>query len=143
MILVLAQVSLTGLLPYVLQIFQEATGSQWGPLMILISGWVVQLLSRDSKFPVSLPSSWDSNQWKPAVVVVASMVQAILVSILQKHVDPLNAVLLGLRTAMWTFGLWALIVKAAWNGKPPAWVNWCAAILPTPTVPMNAVEREA
>lgn len=30
--------TLSALLPYILQLFQDATGSQWGPLMALVSG---------------------------------------------------------------------------------------------------------
>ena len=135
--------SLTTLLPYVLQIIQDATGSKWGPLMILVSGWVVQLLSEDSSFPISLPTSWNSNVWKPVTVVVASTVQAVVLSIVQGHTDPVHAILLGLRTAMWSMGIWALFIKAIYNGKPPQWLNYLSLILPEPTVPMNVVEREA
>jgi hypothetical protein len=140
---VFIQVTLASLLPYILQIFQDATGSKWGPLMILVSGWVVQLLSEDSKFPVSLPARWNSNVWKPVTVVVASMVQATVVSIVRGHTDPVHAILLGLRTAMWSMGIWALFIKAIYNGKPPQWLNYLSLILPEPTVPMNVVEREA
>ena len=135
--------NLTAILPYILQLLHDAMGSAWGPLMVLISGWLVQLLSDDSKFPISMPKAWDSNQWKPAVVVIASVVQGIVVSIIQGHTDPLHAVLLGLRTAVWTLGLWSLIVKAIWNGKPPAWVNWFSAIATPPVAVKNVVEREA
>jgi hypothetical protein len=58
--------------------------------------------------------------------------------------DWAHAVLLGLRTAMWTMGLWALIVKAAWGGKPPAWVNWFAFIATPPKSSAHVpVDRDA
>ena len=137
----LQAVNLTTLLPYILQLVEDAVGSKWGPIMMLVSGWVVQILTQDSKFPIQMPASWNQNVWKPVVVVLASMVQAILVSHFEKHMDWTHAVLLGLRTAMWTMGLWALIVKAAWGGKPPKWVNWFAFIATPPKT--NAVDREA
>lgn len=139
--------TLTTLLPYILQIIEDATGSKWGPLMILVSGWIVQLLSDDSRFPISLPKSWDSNVWKPVAVVVASTVQAVIAGIIQKHVDPVHAILMGLQTAMWTLGLWSLVIKAAFGGKVPTWLNYLALILPpapTPTLghPLG-VDRDA
>jgi len=140
----LQAVNLTTLLPYILQLVEDAVGSKWGPIMMLVSGWVVQILTQDSKFPIQMPASWNQNVWKPVVVVLASMVQAILVSHFEKHMDWAHAVLLGLRTAMWTMGLWALIVKAAWGGKPPAWVNWIAFIATPPKSSAHVpVDRDA
>jgi hypothetical protein len=140
----LQAVNLTTLLPYILQLVEDAVGSKWGPIMMLVSGWVVQILTQDSKFPIQMPASWNQNVWKPVVVVLASMVQAILVSHFEKHMDWAHAVLLGLRTAMWTMGLWALIVKAAWGGKPPAWVNWFAFIATPPKSSAHVpVDRDA
>ena len=139
----LAQVNLSALLPYILQLIEDATGSKWGLLMIAVSGWVVQLLTEDSSFPISLPKAWNSNIWKPVAVVLASTAQAIFVSHFQKDVDWTHAILLGLRTAMWTMGLWALIVKAAYNGKPPWWANYLAFIFPDPTLPVPTVDRDA
>ena len=136
----LAQVNLSALLPYILQLIEDATGSKWGLLMIAVSGWVVQLLTEDSSFPISLPKAWNSNVWKPVAVVLASAVQAVVVSVFQEHVDPVQAVLLGLKTAMWTMGLWALVIKAACGGKVPVWMNYLALILPTPPPP---VDRDA
>ena len=135
--------TLSALLPYILQLFQDATGSQWGPLMALVSGWVVQLLSQDSKFPISLPASWSTNLWKPVAIVIASEAQAVILSIVQGHSDSVHAILLGLRTAMWSMGVWALVIKAAYNGKPPQWLNYLSFIFPAPTATTNAVEREA
>ena len=136
--------TLTVILPYILQIFEDATGSKWGPLMILVSGWIVQLLSEDSSFPISLPASWNSNVWKPVTVVVASTLQAGVLSVVQGHTDPVHAILLGLRTAMWSMGIWALFIKAIYNGKPPQWLNYLSLILPAPAAPTpNVVEREA
>ena len=135
--------NLTALLPYLLQLLHDAMGSEWGPLMALLSGWIVQLLSEDSSFPISLPSSWNTNVWKPAAIVLASETQAVVVSIVQGHTDPVHTILLGLRTAMWSMGVWALVIKAIYNGKPPQWLNRLSLILPAPTAPMNAVEREA
>jgi hypothetical protein len=140
--------TLTAILPYILQIFEDATGSKWGPLMILVSGWIVQLLSEDSSFPISLPASWNSNVWKPVTVVVASTLQAGVLSVVQGHTDPVHAILLGLRTAMWSMGIWALFIKAIYNGKPPQWLNYLSFILPapatpTPSVPDATVDREA
>lgn len=129
---------MTALLPYLLQLIKDATGSKWGPLMILVSSWVVQLLTQDSKFPISLPAKWNSNVWKPVVVLLASTAQAIVVSIIQQHVDPVHAILLGLRTAMWTLGLWALVIKAIYNGKPPKWMDYLAFILPKPQAASRA-----
>ena len=134
---------LTAILPYILQLLHDAMGSEWGPLMALLSGWIVQLLSEDSSFPISLPSSWNTNVWKPVAIVLASEAQAVVVSIVQGHTDPVHTILLGLRTAMWSMGVWALVIKAIYNGKPPQWLNYLSFILPAPTVPMNAVEREA
>jgi hypothetical protein len=135
--------TLTTLLPYILQIVEDAVGSKWGPIMILLSGWIVQILTQDSKFPIQMPASWNQNVWKPVVVLLASMFQAIIASHFEKHMDWVHAVLLGLRTSVWTLGLWALIVKAAWNGQPPKWVNWLAFIATPPQPKTNAVDREA
>jgi len=136
---------LTAILPYILQLLHDAMGSEWGPLMALLSGWIVQLLSEDSSFPISLPSSWNTNVWKPVAIVLASEAQAVVVSIVQGHTDPVHTILLGLRTAMWSMGVWALVIKAIYNGKPPNWLNYLSLIFPVPTAaaPMNAVEREA
>lgn len=138
--------TLAALLPYILQIIEEATGSKWGPLMALVAGWIVQLLSEDSSFPISLPKSWNSNVWKPVAIVLASEMQAVVVSIVQGHTDPVHTILLGLRTAMWSMGVWSLTIKAIYNGKPPQWLNTLALIFPEPTglPPAPAVvDREA
>ena len=124
--------NLSALWPLLAQVVEAATGSKWGVLMILLSSWVVQLLSQDSKFPISLPKSWGSNQWKPVAVLVASMVQAILAGIIQKHLDPVHAILMGLRTTVWTLGGWALLIKAIYDGKPPKWMDYLALIFPEP-----------
>ncbi len=131
--------TLTAILPYILQLIEDAVGSKWGPIMILLSGWVVQILSEDSKFPISLPASWNQNVWKPVVVVLASTAQAIVVSHFEKHMDWVHAVLLALRTSMWTMGLWALVIKAACGGKVPWWANWLAFIATPPAVDRDAV----
>ncbi|MGA7123699.1 MAG: hypothetical protein WBY94_26580 [Polyangiaceae bacterium] len=109
----------------------DVTGHQWVPLMALLSTWIVQLLSRDSRFPITLPASWEDNRWKPVAIVIVSQVQAVAVAHMggQSWHD---AVILGLHTAMWSMGLWSLTVKAVWNDKAPAWVKWLAMSVPTP-----------
>jgi hypothetical protein len=124
--------NLSAVLPYILQLLTDAMGNHWGPLMVLISSWAVQLLTQASSFPISLPASWNTNVWKPVVVVIVSVAQGVIVSIVQGHSDPVHAVLLGLQTAMWTMGLWALTIKAIYNGKPPQWLNYLSLIFPTP-----------
>jgi hypothetical protein len=136
--------NLPAILPYVLQLLQDTMGSRWGPLMVLISSWIVQLLTQDSRFPISLPASWNTNLWKPVAVLITSVAQSVVLSIVQGHSDPLHAVLLGLQTAVWTLGLWALVIKAIYNGKPPAWTNYLALIFPTPQpLPTPPVSRTA
>lgn len=114
----------------IIAVIKDVTGHQWGLLMVLVSGWVVQLLTQDSKFPISLPASWNTNVWKPVAVVLASETQAVVWSVVHDHVAVWVAVVTGFKVAMSTLGLWSLVIKAIYDGKPPEWMNELALIFP-------------
>lgn len=108
---------------------RDLMGHEWVPAMVLLSTWGVALLSRDSRFPISLPASWDDNRWKPVAIVVAGQVQAGVLAVTH-GIPAMQAVGIGFRTAMWSLGLWALVVKAIYKDKLPNWLLWLSVALP-------------
>lgn len=109
------------------------------PAMVLLSGWAVMLVSRDSRFPISLPASWDNDRWKPVAVVLVGQLQSSLLAV-ATGMNWKAAVLVGLKTAMWTFGLYSLVIKAIFGNKVPKLLLWLAAALPKPQTPAELLK---
>jgi hypothetical protein len=125
------------LLSYFGPLLRALTGHEWLLAISLVSSYVVMLLDRDSKFPISLPAHWDENRWKPVAVLVACEVQAVALAVLPAAQGgsglPLEAALaMGVKAAMWSFGLWALVAKAVYKDKLPRWLLWLSMALPEP-----------
>lgn len=121
-------------------LLQDLTGHRWLPAIALLSSYVVMLLSNDSRFPISMPSWWNEDRWKPVAVLVASQVQAAIVAFMPAALggggmDWKHVVILGLRSAMWSLGLWALVAKAIYKDHLPKWLLWLAMMLPKPQDP--------
>jgi len=119
---------------------KDLTGHQWVPAIALVSSYVVMLLSNDSRFPISMPSWWNEDRWKPVAVLVASQVQACIVAFMPASMggggmDWGHVVLLGFKSAVWSLGLWALVAKAVYKDHLPKWLLWLAAALPDPKDP--------
>ena len=101
----------------------------WTALFVLVIGYLVQLTSKESKFPVQI-----SPRWKPLVVAVLALLltggQAIAGGLPWRDV-----VLRGLATGFLTMGLFDLCVNAFLNGRIPAWLATLAAMTPQPPPP--------
>ncbi len=104
---------------------------EWVPAIAIVSSYVVMLLDQDSRFPVSLPANWNDNRWKPAAVLVAANVQAAIVA-LGTGMPPWQVVALGFQSTLFSYGLWALVVKAIYGGNVPKWLLWVSMALPKP-----------
>jgi hypothetical protein len=120
------------------QVLGDVTGHRWMPLAVLLSGWLVMLLRRDSRFPVSIPDRWSSNRWKPVVVLLASAAYGGLALMLDPAVHWQDALVLSVRSAVFTLGLYAVVIKAAFGDKVPAWLQRLALIFPPSTPAQEA-----
>jgi len=120
----------------VLQLSQDVIGQKWGLLVVALAGLTVQLLSQESRFPISMPASWNTDRWKPVAVLVAGTVYTELAAVLVDHTMTWQqAVVAGVKTSMWTYGLFALVIKAAFKGNVPKALRWIAMMLPDPKEP--------
>lgn len=103
-----------------------ASQHQWMPVAILVIGYIVRLSKDDSRFPVSIP-----ERWRPVLVLVLGQVYAALQSV-QSGASWKVVAWHGLTTAVWTMGLYSLVMKALFNGKEPAFMKLIAMVLPPP-----------
>lgn len=107
---------------------------QWMPVAILVIGYAVRLTSSDSPFPVNIPA-----RWRPLVVLALGQLYAILTAVLGGL--PWSVALLhGFETAVWTMGLFDVVVNAIWNGTEPSWLQLLLGIVKT-QIPQPPVER--
>ena len=89
---------------------------QWMPIAIIAIAYLVRLTSDQSKFPVFVAA-----RWRPMIVIALAQVYAILAAV-QAGTTWQDAGLHGLETAVWTMGLFDVLVNAIWNGKEPPWL---------------------
>lgn len=120
--------SALSLLAPLLHFFQQ---HEWLPAIALVSSYSVMLLDGDSRFPISLPRVWNENRWKPVVVLVVSVFQAGVLAV-SNGMSPGEALALGFKAAFFSFGLWAVVVKAIYGGAVPKWLLWVSMALPKP-----------
>jgi hypothetical protein len=89
---------------------------QWMPVAILIIGYLVRLTSSACPLPVTVPA-----RWRPVLVVALSELYSTLGAV--QSGAPWHAALLhGFETAVWTMGLFDIVVNAVWGGNEPAWL---------------------
>lgn len=108
----------------VLVMIQDFTGHKWLPLSIVVVGYLTMLLGDTSKLPISIP-----DRWKPVLVIGLGQVYAILDKV-QGGDSWKHAVWVGVMTAFGAMGLFDLLIKAAFDGKVPKWLQWLALIDP-------------
>jgi hypothetical protein len=106
------------------QSFLDVNSRAWMALAVLLVGYVTTLTSDTSKFPVNIPT-----RWQPVVVVVLGQVYAVLLSI-QGGTPWEPSVWHGLLVSFTTMGLFDLVINGIFNGNPPSWLKWLAAIDP-------------
>lgn len=111
------------------QLYGLVVGHQWLPIVALVIGWMVAMLSSNSKFPFSVPDSWNPNRWKPvAVVVLTAAFYGLEWSIGGMPWE--KAVASGVRAVFFTLGGYAVFTKAIFGGNVPQWLQVLALIFP-------------
>jgi hypothetical protein len=103
---------------------------------ILVIGWLVQLTTKESSFPVFI-----APRYRPLIVAVLGLVSAGLHA-LQGGLPWRQVVLQGLLTGFLTMGLYDLFINAFWNGNTPKWLAWLAFMrpqIPTPPTSEKAI----
>jgi len=107
---------------------------QWMPMAILVIGYLVRLTSQQSKFPLNIPT-----RWQPIVVLALGQVYAVMVSVSGGGAWGPSA-LHGLEVAVWTMGLFDVVVKAVWNGNTPPWLSVIWGMV-QPLIPQPGVTK--
>ena len=107
---------------------------QWMPMAILVIGYLVRLTSQQSKFPLNIPT-----RWQPIVVLALGQVYAVMVSVSGGGAWGPSA-LHGLEVAIWTMGLFDVVVKAVWNGNTPPWLSVIWGMV-QPLIPLPGVNK--
>lgn len=102
---------------------------RWTGVAVLVIGYLVQLTSKESKFPISV-----APRWKPLLVALLSLAFAAAQAI-DGGLPWRQVVLRGLMTGFLTMGLFDLIVNAFCNGQIPKWLAWIAVMTPQPPPP--------
>jgi len=107
------------------------TSRAWMPIAILAIGYFARLCATDTKFPINIPA-----RWQPLFVLALGQLYAILVAV-SGGLGWGAASVHGLETAVWTMGLFDVLVKAIWNGTEPTWLQLVIGIvqseIPKPT----------
>jgi hypothetical protein len=122
------------------QLLALASAHNYLALAILTIGWVLRLLSPQSKFPVTLPLIAGRDA-RPLVGAVLGLTYGILVA--HKAGEAwLPAIEHGAMTGLLTLGLFDLIVKFVWNGKAPSWIDALAGVFPKAKPPEDPAKNE-
>jgi len=118
------------------QLLDLLTSHNYLALAVVLIGWSVQMLGPDSKFPLTIPLIAGRDP-KPLIVAVLSMAYAVVVAVSggSSWADALKH---GALTGLLTMGLFDLVVKFAFNGNVPAWLNALALIFPKKDPPPPA-----
>ena len=110
---------------------------QWMPLAILLIGYLVRLTSSASTFPVNIPA-----RWRPLVVLALGQLYAVLVAV-SGGLSWGAAALHGFEVAVWTMGLFDVVVNAICGGNEPAWLAVLLGIVQQEVPKPNATKPVA
>lgn len=106
-------------------------GREWIALAIIVVGWLTRMLQPDSLFPLTIRQ----KRWLPVVAAVLSTILAVLHDV-HAHKPAAEIVVNAILLAFGTLGLFALIIKAGFDGNEPTWLKRLALVF-EPKIPPN------
>jgi hypothetical protein len=117
---------------------QDAVGHKWMAFAVVLATYLPAILQGKSAFPISVPASWNENRWKPVVVIVVCEASAVVLAVNYGETWQ-HAAFVGLKAAIWTMGLWAVVVKAIFKDNPPKWLEAIAFVFTPPKPKIGSV----
>lgn len=110
------------------KVLSLGTEHKYLALAVFVVSWMTAMTSDWSKCPITVP-----DRAKPVVVLLLAQVYPLLNAayLANQNGQPIlpavkSAAISGLLVAGGAFALFAVVVKAIYNGNPPAWLRWLA-----------------
>ncbi len=110
----------------ILQLF-GLTGGTWTAIGMALLLWLWHACSDWSRIPLD-------KAWRPVAMVVVGVAYGSIQSIAAGQ-DAKTAIAHGVSMAVFSYGLGALVLEAAFKGKLPPWLATILALFPVPTEP--------